>query len=334
MTVQPKVSVLMTTYKHEKFIAQAIESVLMQETDFTFEVVIGEDKSPDDTRRIVEDYQRHHPDRIRLFAREQNLGAHNFVETYWACRGKYVAILEGDDYWTDRKKLQAQVDALDAHSDWVMCFHTVRCVGEGGLQPPYPFLPLSGWKEVSTFDDLLKWNFVPTCSMVFRNGIVRKFPEWYFSLAMGDWPFSIMLAQHGKLGYIARVMADYRLHAGGAWSSKDMPFRMKAELEMYRHVRQIVDGDRAAQVTERIVERTIELADGELELGLVSKARITLWGLLLRESVLRRGFPRRRVLRRVLQIDAPTMLRMAVWIRRKRRRDRSGGLPSRSKQGS
>jgi hypothetical protein len=324
MIADPTVSVLMTTYNHERFIGQAIESVLMQQTKFPLEVVIGEDKSPDGTRRIAEDYQRRYPDEIHLLAREVNLGAHNFVETYRACRGKYVAVLEGDDYWTSPDKLQTQVEALEAHSDWVMCFHTVRCVSEDGSRPPFPNPP-PNWQEVSTLDDLLEINFVPTCSVVFRNGIVGEFPKWYFSLPIGDWPFCIMLAQHGKLGYIDRVMADYRMHAGGAWTSKDEVVRKEAILEMFGQVRQLLDEERAARVTRKVVKGQIELMTDDMELGRRSKAQSRLWRLLRRESLLRRGYPRRLVLRTALEIDAPRVLRLIRWIRQHSRRGRKPG---------
>lgn len=330
MTEQPKVSVLMTTYKHEKFIAQAVESVLMQETVFPFELVISEDKSPDETRGIVEEYQRRHPDRIRLFAREENLGAHNFAATYAACRGKYVAILEGDDYWTDRNKLQVQVDALDAHPDWVVCFHTVRVVTEDRSKPRPPYLFPQSCREVSTLDDLLQWNFIQPCSVMFRNRVVRTFPEWYFSLALGDWPLFIMLAQHGQLGYIDRVMADYRVHGGGSWANRDEAFRIERSLEMLGHIRQILETDRAAQVTDQIVKGYIKLTEAELERGHMAKARSTLWGLLRRESVLRRGFPRRLALRIALEIHAPSVLRTIRWIRWLLGQDRSPRQPSNS----
>jgi glycosyltransferase involved in cell wall biosynthesis len=303
----------MTTYKHEKFIAQAIESVLMQETRFPFEVVVGEDSSPDDTRRIVEEYQRRHPDTIRLIARERNLCSGNFVETYAACRGTYIAILEGDDYWTSPDKLQVQVDALDAHPDWVLCFHTVQVVREDGSKPPYLFP--QGRKEVSTLDDLLRGNFIQTCSVMFRNGVVQKFPEWYFSLAVGDWPLFIMLAQHGRLGYLDRVMAGYRIHSGGVWMSKDEFFRVERCLEMLGQIRQILDSPRQARLTDQIVSDYIELATEQMKKGYVSEARSTLWGLLRRESVLRCGFPHRRALRVALEIDAPRVLRLIRWIR-------------------
>ena len=126
-----KVSVLVITYNHEKFIAQALDSVLMQETDFIYEIIVGEDCSSDQTRKIVLAYGEKYPDKVRLLLPEQNLGMmYNFITTYRACRGQYIAILEGDDYWTSDRKLQKQVDFLDSHQDCTACFHNVNVVYE------------------------------------------------------------------------------------------------------------------------------------------------------------------------------------------------------------
>lgn len=312
-SVLPKVSVLVTTYKHEQFIGQALESALMQEANFPFEVVVGEDKSPDRTLEIVEQYRQRHPDKIRLIARERNLGSGNFVETYGACRGEYVAILEGDDYWTSAEKLQVQADALDARPDWVLCFHAVQVVRDDGREPHYLFPP--GRRAVSTLDDLLKMNFVPTCSAMFRNRVVVKFPEWYAALALGDWPFFILLAQHGQLGYLDRVMATYRTHLGGIWASKEPWVRTERSLEMLSQVRRILDAGRRERLTRQVVMGYIELAAEQSQSGQVSAARSTLRGVLRRESVLKRGFPHRDALRAALEIEAPSVLRMIRWIR-------------------
>lgn len=116
-----KVSVLMITYNHEKFIAQAIDSILMQQVNFDYEIVIGEDCSTDGTRAIVIQYQKEYPDKIRLLLPEENLGMHkNFVQTFRACQGEYIALLEGDDYWTSPRKLQKQVDFFRLSSG--MCY--------------------------------------------------------------------------------------------------------------------------------------------------------------------------------------------------------------------
>ncbi|MBM3299903.1 MAG: glycosyltransferase, partial [Deltaproteobacteria bacterium] len=116
MDQEPLASVLMITYNHRPYIAQAIECALNQQTDFPFEIVIGEDCSTDGTREIVFEYQRKHPDVIRVLTSDRNLGPmHNFLRTFDACTGKYVAICEGDDYWHHPEKLKMQVDFLESH---------------------------------------------------------------------------------------------------------------------------------------------------------------------------------------------------------------------------
>ena len=117
----PLVSVKMITYNHEPYIAQAIEGVLIQDTDFPIELVIGEDCSTDRTREIVLDYQKHYPKIIRLITSEKNVGAkENGYRTEQACRGKYIAFCEGDDYWHQPLKLQKQVDFLESNPDYGM----------------------------------------------------------------------------------------------------------------------------------------------------------------------------------------------------------------------
>ena len=108
---KPLVSIASITYNHEKFIAQAIDSFLMQETDFDFEIIIGEDCSTDDTLKIIKEYKAKYPDIIKLITSESNVGMMtNFIRTLEACSGKYIALCEGDDYWTDTLKLQKQVN--------------------------------------------------------------------------------------------------------------------------------------------------------------------------------------------------------------------------------
>lgn len=131
-------SVVMTTYNHERYIAQAIESVLRQQTSFRIEIVVGEDCSSDRTRAIVEDYQRMYPEAIRLVTSEENVGwRRNYRRSIAAARGKYIALLDGDDYYTHRKKLQLQVDLLEANPDVGMCYtrSARRRLGQRGYIP-------------------------------------------------------------------------------------------------------------------------------------------------------------------------------------------------------
>ena len=125
------VSVCMITYRHEAFIGQVIESVLMQQTDFAVELVIGEDCSSDATRAIAQDYERRYPAQVRVLTQAIRLGIMpNLMATMAACTGEFVAFLEGDDYWTDPTKLQRQVEALRTNADCAMCFHDAEAFND------------------------------------------------------------------------------------------------------------------------------------------------------------------------------------------------------------
>ncbi len=237
---KPLVSICMITYNHESYIAQAIESVLMQQTDFEFELVIGEDCSTDGTRALVRDFSQRYPERIRLVLPERNLGMmNNFVATLNTCHGQYIATLEGDDYWTDQNKLQTQVNFLRNQTECVICFHDAKVVYEDGSKEPHIYPP-NGQKEISTLDDLLASNFIPTCSVVFKNGLIKEFPKWYYELKIGDWPLHILNAQYGKIGYVQKEMAVYRVHSKGGFSGMDELVRAETSLDtreiVYKHI--------------------------------------------------------------------------------------------------
>lgn len=215
----PLVSVCLITYNHEKYIAQAIESALMQQTAFKYEIIIGEDCSTDDTRAIVRCYADQHPERISALLPERNQGAHiNFIATLNECEGRYIAILEGDDYWTDPNKLQKQVDYLTQNPDCSMCAHPVYFIYENSSAPPL----VSGYppkrKEKYTLKDIARLSFTATGSVMIRNSLVTEFPHWYYELAMGDWPFFLMVAQYGDIGFIDEVLGAYRIHEKGYWT--------------------------------------------------------------------------------------------------------------------
>ena len=214
-----KLSVLMITYNHEGFIAEALNSVLMQRVNFDYEIIIGEDCSTDGTRNVALDYQKKYPDRIRLLLPEKNMGMMgNFMATYGACSGEYVALLEGDDYWTSPDKLQKQVDFLDARPECSECFHNVNEVYDGRPELDHLFHRKKLKKRMFTLADIISHNFVPTCSAVFRNKLFGEFPDWFLSMPMGDWPLHVLNAEHGTICYMDEVLAAHRFHEAGVWS--------------------------------------------------------------------------------------------------------------------
>ncbi len=231
-TFPVKVSVAMVTYNHEKYIAQAIESVLMQQTTFPYEIVIGEDCSTDETREIVASYQAKYPERIRALLHERNLGMHsNFDATLRACRGQYIALLDGDDYWTSVDKLETQTRFLDDRPDCAICFHKIEILettdlGHPALRGVWP----NDVKPTTSIEDLARGYNMPTLSVFFRNGFTEGLPSWIFRAPWPDWPLLLTIAQHGLIGFIDRVMGVYRRTIGSVWSGLALVDRLETQL--------------------------------------------------------------------------------------------------------
>lgn len=224
---QPLVSVCVITYQHAPFIRQCLDNILAQETTFAFEVVIGEDESTDRTREICIEYARKHPDKIRLFLRSRALsglaayGATRRLNGPWtrrAARGRYVALCEGDDYWTAHDKLQKQVDFLERHPECSMCFHDALVVHEAGSQPPRLSCGPDPMRPFYDVNDLLRENFIQTASIFYRrSALPDPPPPWWYRMPIGDWPLLVLIARNGLVGYLPETMSVYRLHEGGVW---------------------------------------------------------------------------------------------------------------------
>jgi glycosyltransferase involved in cell wall biosynthesis len=227
-----KLSVLIITFNHERYIVQALDSVLSQQTSFDFEIVIGDDCSTDGTRSIISDYQKRHPEKIRLLPAEKNLGpTRNFIKTYKACKGQYIALLEGDDFWTSNVKLQKQVDYLDAHERFALCFMNSSVVNEEGKVTKESRL------EEDRKRDLLQKDIVsglvpPTNTVVFRNNVVNDIPDVFYTASNGDILFFTMLTEYGDAGYMDVVAGAYRVHGGGIWAAKTDDYLLTNNLKV------------------------------------------------------------------------------------------------------
>jgi len=229
-----KVSVNMITYNHGKTISQAIESVLMQQVNFDYEIIIGEDCSNDNTRDIIIDYHKKYPDKIRLLLHERNVGAiNNEIQVYKACQGEYIAWLEGDDYWTSPHKLQKQADFLDNHPECASCFHSVAELYEDGRQEI--FRPPSKHRPFYTIEDLFHGCFIDSCSFMFRNHLWDDFPDWFYETGIGDYEQFFFTAQHGYIGYIDEVMGVYRAY-GGSYTLSSPVNKLINRIKMFENV--------------------------------------------------------------------------------------------------
>jgi glycosyltransferase involved in cell wall biosynthesis len=248
----PKVSVFVLTYNHANWIGQALDSGLAQETPFDFELLVADDCSTDGTRETVREYAERHPDRIRAHLPEGNLGvAGIWLQAARRCRGEYVAILEGDDYWTSPQKLARQVALLDARPGWSSCFHRATLFHEDASRPPRPATPAFD-RDVFEIDDLIRSCFIPFLTVMFRREVLASIPAWAFSYAWFDWLFHVFCARRGPIGFLDEDMAAYRVHDRGNWSSRDRTAQLEEDLRVYERLSRELPEQR--ELIERCVE--------------------------------------------------------------------------------
>jgi len=226
---KPLVSICMITYNHEAYIKQAIESVLMQKCDFPIELVIGEDCSTDNTFMICQELAQNNS-QIKLLPSIANLGMMtNFIRTLEVSSGKYIAILEGDDYWTDPLKLQKQVNFMDVNPDFAICFHPVKIWHDGKLKRDFITPKVN---DVTTLKDLAKGNFMHTPSALFRNNLFDQLPPEFSQSPVGDYFLHMLNARHGKIKKLPDVMAVYRIHERNNWVNVDVAAKLPKWLNM------------------------------------------------------------------------------------------------------
>jgi glycosyltransferase involved in cell wall biosynthesis len=214
--MKPVVSVIMITYNHEKFIAEAIDGVINQRCNFPIELLIGEDCSTDRTRDICIEYQRRYPHIIRLIIAEENVGMHkNFFRIFSRAKGLYVAFCEGDDVWRNSSKLSTQVEYLNNNSDYIFAFHNAIVTYANQSFSDHPFN--KHLRRNPTVEDIIKceW-FIPTASVMVRREATRNIPKSFANYPCGDYPFSILAAAKGKVHYMSDLMSIYRKNNMGA----------------------------------------------------------------------------------------------------------------------
>ncbi|OQA94305.1 MAG: putative glycosyltransferase EpsE [Bacteroidetes bacterium ADurb.Bin217] len=229
---QPMVSVRTSTYQHASYITQCIESILMQKTNFSFEYIIGEDFSTDGTREIVFEYAKKYPDIIRVITADYNVGMKsNGMRCQRAYRGKYIALCEGDDYWTDPLKLQKQVDFLEQNTDYCLCFHNAHYRYECRNSKIFPFNKDLHKHVFNTLDVIsMEW-FVPPQSIVYRKDLYQ-IPEWVSFVQQGDIAMLLLLSLSGNLYYIDEIMSVYRKHKTGMGKTVNFSVTINKYIEL------------------------------------------------------------------------------------------------------
>lgn len=231
----PTVSVAMITYNHEKYIEEAINSVLMQQCDFEVELVITNDKSTDTTDAIIRRILNNHKNAswIKYISREDNLGMMgNYIQTFTETSGKYIAICEGDDFWTDPLKLQRQVDFFKENPETSFVFHAASFLlnsGEIGSFNGNVNLTKTGIISTATFLENESNTYVSASSML-RSDVVSNMPEWFKNAFVGDYPIMFLALEKGKIGYLKENMATYRIASEGSWSNSNLSYNKRLSL--------------------------------------------------------------------------------------------------------
>lgn len=216
------VSIRCTAYNHEKYIRDALEGFVMQKTNFRFEAIVHDDASTDATAAIIREYAEKYPDIIKpIYETENQYSKHDGslrrIMTE-ACVGKYIALCEGDDYWTDPYKLQKQVDFMEKHPDYSMCW-TDACVEVNGMKKAYNRYSQNCQSPAT---DIIEkgGDFIPTCSILVKNNIMNNPVLYTKNYYCGDYPLQMFCAFVGKVYYISIQTCVYRYASEGSWTEK------------------------------------------------------------------------------------------------------------------
>ncbi len=237
MSDKPLVSVCIQTFQHALYIEQCLQSVLSQQTTFPFEIILGEDESTDGTREICQRLKNDFPDKINLFLRKEKdkiwidgekTGRYNFIHNLKAAKGKYIALLDGDDYWIDQSKLQKQVEFLEKNPSHTVCFCNFKMLKNRKFSTVFYMRLRRKNYLIGTIPHM------HTGSVVFRNPGFEIIPEHLWQTFFLDFPLYMYVTGTGKIRRMSKHMAVYRLHDKGIWTGKSKELKCQRAIKVYK----------------------------------------------------------------------------------------------------
>ncbi|MGL4801020.1 MAG: glycosyltransferase [Cetobacterium sp.] len=239
-----KITVLMLTYNHENYISKALESVLSQQTKYNFEILIGDDFSPDNTIKILKEYKKNFPKKIKLVIRKKNIGPkENFLDLISKADGDYIALLEGDDYWKSNFKLEKMIDFLENQKEYIGAFHNVEVVNEKNEYKKNHYLNENNrFTDINSLQEFYEGKNMLTLSIVFKNIFLNTIDiKEYRKMLDGvkyicDFNLKAYLLNIGKFKYFNEIMGAYRHvdNYGTSWSAQSDEIKNKDLLIIYK----------------------------------------------------------------------------------------------------
>ncbi|MDU5107880.1 glycosyltransferase [Clostridium sp.] len=236
------VSIDCITYNHEKYIRKAIEGFLMQKTNFKYEILIHDDASTDKTQDIIIEYQKQYPDLIKPILQKENQyskgGKVSYRFNVSRAKGKYIAICEGDDYWTDPNKLQKQVDYMENNPDCGMCFHAFKMESDNKIINE---IRVYNKNCISSTDDIILGDggFISTNTILYRRNLMENPPDFYLECSVGDYPLQIYTSMNKYAYYLNESMSVYRYLSENSWTKK-METDADSKEKIVRHRKNII----------------------------------------------------------------------------------------------
>jgi glycosyltransferase involved in cell wall biosynthesis len=259
-----KLSILILTYNHERFITKALDGLLNQNFDYSVEVIVADDASSDSTLSIIKEYEeRDSRFRYSYLDNTKNIGiTKNYQRGFAACSGEYVAILEGDDYWVSPFKLQRQIDFLNTHWECDLC-SVNYFVFEEECSYFEPRIAIGNGHRFITAKNLIAYNLVGNFSTcMYRKTALDKLPPKLFEICSYDWIVNICIARSSLIGFLEEPMSVYRIHSNGLWSKKSTIKKLKEQLAS------INDYD---NLTNNVFHENFELLSNQLQYAIIKK---------------------------------------------------------------
>lgn len=255
----PLVSICIQTYNHGEFLKECLESVLSQQVNFDFEVLLGEDNSTDETRQVCLEFAEKFPEKIRLFLhhRENQIpvmgeATSNFNAFYnlFSAKGKYIAFCEGDDFWDDPFKLEKQVDFLEKNSSYVFTYHMYREVNRNGKKSEHPESIIQPIKDISA-EALKKGESHPLLLTICFRNIIREIPKEILEVINVDTFLLSLLGQYGGAKFLSAINpACYRKHEGGIWSKQIKKKKFLSKINTYGKLAEYYEGIKDPQLAD------------------------------------------------------------------------------------